>query len=146
MLAIGEALHGLTDPLLLVPALPEMINCALPLFPPECEGRINDLSSGAYSTALNIGQVIGPIYGAYTTKHLGFRICNDVLALWCLFLAVFYLLFGEGFSGFKNSKWSNKTNDEDKYSEGSHRSEISKTEVHPQAAFRRSISSLSYSD
>ena len=33
LMMIGEALHGLTDPFILIPTLPEMIDSALVVYP-----------------------------------------------------------------------------------------------------------------
>ena len=55
ILALGQILRGLFDPLILIPALPEMIDQALPLYPKQCEGKINDISSGLFNMFLGIG-------------------------------------------------------------------------------------------
>ena len=48
-------MHGIVDPFILVPSLPEMIESVLPLYPADCEGQINDLSSGIFNMFLGIG-------------------------------------------------------------------------------------------
>lgn len=72
VLALGQILRGLFDPFILVPALPEMIDVAMPLYPESCEGQINDISSGLFNMFLGIGQIIGPIFGAVMTEKYGF--------------------------------------------------------------------------
>jgi hypothetical protein len=64
MMAVGQAAHGLIDPFILVPSLPEMIESVLPLYPESAEPRINDLSSGIFNMFLGIGQVCGPLFGS----------------------------------------------------------------------------------
>lgn len=54
IMIIGQITHGLFDPFILVPALPEMIECSLPLYPGQ-EAQVNDLASGLFNTFLGIG-------------------------------------------------------------------------------------------
>lgn len=54
MAAIGQVAHGIVDPYILVPSLPEMIESVLPLYPGQ-EERINNLSSGLFNMFLGIG-------------------------------------------------------------------------------------------
>ena len=72
MMVIGELLHGLVDPFLLIPALPEMIASVTPHFPKESTGQINDKACGLFNMFLGIGQVAGPIYGSLVTANIGF--------------------------------------------------------------------------
>lgn len=51
---IGQAAHGLVDPFMLVPSLPEMIESVIPLFPGK-ETQVNDLSAGLFNTFLGLG-------------------------------------------------------------------------------------------
>jgi hypothetical protein len=53
-MAIGQMLHGLVDPFLLIPSLPEMIDAALDKYP-EDEFTVNDLSSAMFNSFLGIG-------------------------------------------------------------------------------------------
>lgn len=53
-MGIGQALHGLIDPFILVPSLPEMIDAAM-IYYPNNENEINDLSSGVFNCFLGIG-------------------------------------------------------------------------------------------
>jgi hypothetical protein len=54
LMAIGQALHGLVDPFLLVPSLPEMIESAMVEYP-DHEFLVNDLSSGIFNACLALG-------------------------------------------------------------------------------------------
>jgi len=71
MMIIGQAFHGLVDPFILVPSLPEMIESVLDYFPGQ-ETEINDISSGIFNMFLGIGQVSGPVFGSLITDQFGF--------------------------------------------------------------------------
>lgn len=47
-------MHGVFDPYMLVPSLPEMIDAGMKRFP-EQEALVNDLSSGVFNCFLGIG-------------------------------------------------------------------------------------------
>jgi len=64
-------LHGLVDPFILVPSLPEMIDSAIEVYPDE-EYVINDLSSAIFNTFLGIGQVTAPLYSSIMTTNTSF--------------------------------------------------------------------------
>lgn len=66
MAMVGQMSHGIVDPYILVPSLPEMVESVIPLYPGQ-EETINDLSSGLFNMFLGIGQVIGPLFGALVT-------------------------------------------------------------------------------
>jgi hypothetical protein len=65
-MALGQIMHGIVDPLILVPSLPEMIDSAMIAFPDQ-EQKINDLSSAIFNSFLGIGQISGPLYGSLMT-------------------------------------------------------------------------------
>ena len=54
LMGIGQGLVGVFIPYLLIPGLPEMVDCSLPLYPGE-EREVNDLSSGVFAAFLGIG-------------------------------------------------------------------------------------------
>lgn len=54
MMAVGQAMHGVFDPFMLIPALPEMIKVGVRKFPDQ-EPLVNDLSSGIFNCFLGIG-------------------------------------------------------------------------------------------
>jgi hypothetical protein len=72
VLALGQILRGIFDPFMMIPALPEMIDVALPMYPKSSSIQINDISSGLFNMFIGIGQIIGPIYGSFVTKAYGF--------------------------------------------------------------------------
>lgn len=102
---LGQILHGIADPLMLVPSLPEMIDAAMEKHPNE-EFLINDLSAGIFNCVLGIGQISGPLYGSYMDSHFGYRLTSDFVALICLAYALIYFTFGKGIKAFKDSEWS----------------------------------------
>lgn len=97
---LGQAFHGLLDPFILIPTLPEMIESVLPYYPESADAQINDLSSGIFNMFLGIGQVIGPLFGSYVTSHYGFRYCSDLVSVIRLVFAIMYYMFGEGTKAF----------------------------------------------
>mmetsp|Transcript_44521 Transcript_44521/g.32628 ORF Transcript_44521/g.32628 Transcript_44521/m.32628 type:complete len:82 (+) Transcript_44521:923-1168(+) len=54
IMAIGQALSGLLDPIILVPTLPEMIDSASDKYP-GMELKINDMSAATFNSFLGIG-------------------------------------------------------------------------------------------
>jgi len=72
VMILGQIAHGVIDPFILIPSLPEMIESVLPLYPPDAETTINDLSCGIFNMFLGIGQIIAPIFGATITEKYGF--------------------------------------------------------------------------
>lgn len=57
IMAIGQALHGVFDPILLIPSLSEMTEVALEnrKVSPEEEEIINDLTSGIFNFFIGLG-------------------------------------------------------------------------------------------
>ena len=98
-------MHGLVDPFVLVPSLPEMIESVIPLYPESAESQINDLSSGIFNMFLGIGQVMGPLFGAIVSKNLGFRMTCDLVAVICLLFSMCYYVFADGAEAMRKSKW-----------------------------------------
>jgi MFS family permease len=97
--------HGLVDPFILVPSLPEMIESVLPLYPESAESQINDISSGIFNMFLGIGQVAGPLFGSIVSKYLGFRMTCDLVAVICLLFSISYYVFTDGAEAMRKSKW-----------------------------------------
>ena len=98
-------MHGLVDPFVRVPALPEMIESVIPLYPESAESQINDLSSGIFNMFLGIGQVMGPLFGSIVSKNLGFRMTCDLVAVICLLFSMCYYVFADGAEAMRKSKW-----------------------------------------
>jgi MFS family permease len=97
--------HGLVDPFILVPSLPEMIESVLPLYPESAESEINDLSSGIFNMFLGIGQVAGPLFGSIISKKYGFRMTCDLVAVICLVFSILYYVYTDGAEAMRKSKW-----------------------------------------
>ena len=103
-MAIGQALHGLVDPFMLIPALPEMTEAVLKDFSPEDQEVINDLSSGIFNCFLGLGQIAGPLFGSIMTSQFGFRLSADFVSIIIGIFAIVYFVFGEGSAAFKVEK------------------------------------------
>lgn len=95
MMAVGQAMHGIFDPYMLVPSLPEMIDAGLKRFP-EQEALVNDLSSGIFNCFLGLGQISGPLFGSFMEQKYGFRLTCDWVAFISLGIALLYFCFGKG--------------------------------------------------
>ena len=61
IIIFSQVLHGMFDPFLLIPALPEMIDSAEQKFPLAKKNDINDVSAGLFNMFLGLGQICGPI-------------------------------------------------------------------------------------
>ena len=72
MMALGQMLHGILLPFIMVPSLPEMIDSVSPFYDESAFTQINDLSSGIFTMFIGIGQVIAPIIGSYINERYGF--------------------------------------------------------------------------
>lgn len=105
MAVVGQIAHGIVDPFILVPSLPEMIESVIPHYPGQ-EETINDLSSGLFNMFLGIGQVIGPLFGAIVTDMYGYKQCADTVAILSLLFAVLYYIFAEGKDALVTSRWA----------------------------------------
>ena len=106
IMALGQALHGVVDPFILVPSLPEMIDSVIDKYPDD-EILVNDLSSAIFNCFLGIGQISGPLYGSLMTEYFNFRLTSDYVAILCLFFAVVYFTFCRGPAAFVESKCTN---------------------------------------
>lgn len=106
---VGQIIRGFTEPYVIVPTLPEMIDVAMDKYP-EDEIAVNDLSSGVFNSFLGIGQVCGPLFGALMTERFGFRVTTDAIGFATLAFALVYFICGDGYHGFKQSKcWKRRT-------------------------------------
>ena len=76
-----------------------MINVAQERYP-GYEELTSAMSAASYNSIMGITYLVAPIYGTGVTKHLGFRLCMDILALTDVVFLLGYLIFAEGFSGF----------------------------------------------
>ena len=95
IMAFGQSLIGIFGPMMMVPAIPEMINSASVIYPSKII-EITDISSGIFSCFLGIGTIIAPVFGSYITKITSFRFCSDIVGLILLTYCTMYFIFGEG--------------------------------------------------
>ena len=52
------------------------------------------MSAGIFNTMNGVGEVIGPLYGAYAFEGMGFRATSDTICLTCLTYALIFFFFG----------------------------------------------------
>ena len=95
-------LHGIVDPFILIPSLPEMIDAALDKYP-DHEYEVNDLSSAIFNSFLGIGQICGPLYGSQMTSAFNFRLTCDYVSAFCFVFAFVYLFVAQGIKAFRES-------------------------------------------
>ena len=93
IIIFSQVLHGLIDPFLLIPALPEMIDSASEKFPQSNINDINDVSSGLFNMFLGIGQICGPIISSSITKNFGFKTSCDTVAVISFIFGIIYFMF-----------------------------------------------------
>lgn len=104
IMCFGLIMHGVCEPFVIVPSLPEMINSMSDKHPGQ-ETEVNDLCAGLFNMFLGLGQVIGPLYGSALTKRMGFRHCCDTVSAIALVYATLYFIMCDGFGAFRNSRW-----------------------------------------
>lgn len=61
---------------------------------------MNDTTASIFTTMISFGQVMGPVFGLYTTKAIGYRWAHDIVAVICLVFGLIYLLLGDGCQAF----------------------------------------------
>jgi predicted MFS family arabinose efflux permease len=65
------------------------------------EVEVNRIASGVYVAFHGLGQCLGPIYGAFAFKRLGFPITSDILAVLTLLFALLYFFLVNGYRSIK---------------------------------------------
>lgn len=79
-----------------IPALPEMIDAIKDRYP-NCNIELaGNYASGLLNSGNNLGQVVGPFFGATMYSAVGFRLTQDTLAISCIVFAVLYFFLAEG--------------------------------------------------
>ena len=99
MIGVGQFLCGGGMAFLTVLSLPEMQLQANKAYKNR-EEQVSSYCSGIFNSCLGIGQVIGPLYGANVSVAIGFRYCQDIVALLTFAWAVFYFSLAEGVIAF----------------------------------------------
>ena len=75
----------------LILALPSMVESVIGQYPTQV-GRVNNLSSGVFNTANGLGEVIGPLFGAWMYEKSGFRMTSDFTAMIAFLYALIFIL------------------------------------------------------
>ena len=64
---------------------------------PKCDFEVaGNYAGGLLNSVGNLGQIIGPLYGATTYAALNFRMTQDIMALLCITVSVLYFCLAEG--------------------------------------------------
>jgi MFS family permease len=103
LMIIGNVLFGFFLPFMFIAALPEMTDFALAQYDASQKQRVNNLSSGAMTGFLGLGQTLGPIFGTCFSVLLNFRWTTDIFAMICLVFGIVYFLLADGVGAFKKS-------------------------------------------
>lgn len=82
-----------------------MTDSILSDYPYSEHERANNMSSGAFTGFLGLGQVLGPLFGTQMIQILSFRWATDIQALICLVFALVYFFLCDGISAFKQTKF-----------------------------------------
>ena len=91
VMIIGQVLLGLFIPVGLILALSSMVESVISHYPTQV-GRVNNLSSGVFNTANGLGEVIGPLFGAWMYEKSGFRMTSDFTAMIAFLYALIFIL------------------------------------------------------
>ena len=86
-----------------IPVLPEILNAVEDKVDKSEMQKVGDYSGALLSTALGLGQVLGPLMGASFYAKWGFRTTEDIVALLCIALSILYFIFAGGFTAFKQT-------------------------------------------
>ncbi len=108
LIATGQALFGIFEPLITIFVLGEMIDFVEQKYPHLNEKRkahFTDFSSGIITCFMGIGQISGPIYGSEFTKIFGYRLTVDIVAIIALTLGLLYFILADGCAAFKKSNF-----------------------------------------
>ncbi len=108
MIGIGQALFGVTSPLILVFVLPEMIGIIErkhPHLDEKQKSQLIDMASATLNFFVGLAQISGPIFGSECAKRFGYRVTVDIVAIGTLIMGLFYFLLADGVSAFKKSKF-----------------------------------------
>jgi len=57
---------------------------------PSSASEASDFCSGWYNMFIGLGQTTGAIFGSYSTKRIGFKSTQDLVAAGYLFIGVIY--------------------------------------------------------
>ena len=90
LILLSQVLHGLIDPIMMIPSFPELIECAQKSYPRVRKDHLNDISSGLFNMFLGLGQILGPVISTTITKHYGFKECGDLIALISIYFGFVY--------------------------------------------------------
>ncbi|OMJ93623.1 hypothetical protein SteCoe_3317 [Stentor coeruleus] len=93
IVCVGLALTGLSLGLIYVPSLPHMIEMGYMEYGFKKDDRLNDTLSEITNISLCVGEIVGPIAGAYMPLILGYEYASTVLAVVYFAYACVYLAF-----------------------------------------------------
>ena len=92
---LGMALAGASSAQIIVPLIPETLDCIVLQCPHlECE-ELNNVIAGYFNSALGIGEAVGPLSAGILVEAIGFRNSADILAsLMVLYILVYLVVNG----------------------------------------------------
>ena len=97
----GLAIIGLGAGMIVIPVLPEMIECIEEKHPDFDDEQLHNMISGLFIAFQGIGETSGPILGSVLEDWYGFRSALDFVAILVFIFMIFYFLTCGRFSMFK---------------------------------------------
>ena len=79
-----------------LPALPEMIDAIKSTYPNSNFELAGNYASGLLNAGNNVGQILGPVYGASLYAALNFQLTQDIMALICIAFSLVYFFAADG--------------------------------------------------
>ena len=94
--------------------MPELIEAYKDEYRIEDNEILNDKCSGLFNTSLCLGAMMGPVIGGYLTDLFGYRITNDIMAIFVGIYSVIYFVFNMNLKDFRKvSKVNEKSKNEE---------------------------------
>eukprot|EP00828_Plagiopyla_frontata_P041712 TRINITY_DN6033_c0_g1_i1.p2 TRINITY_DN6033_c0_g1~~TRINITY_DN6033_c0_g1_i1.p2 ORF type:complete len:154 (-),score=18.51 TRINITY_DN6033_c0_g1_i1:35-496(-) len=91
------------------PILPELIERAKLVTPQVHDEIIADLCSGIYNSAFDFSEFLGPFVGGILNYYFEFQESSLIISLFCLFILIIFLVFGDGYKIFQIFKQNVQT-------------------------------------
>ena len=103
-MGIGQSLVGVFSGFMLAPARSEMVSVAEELYPERKDDpEVERLTVLIQNFAIGLAMIIGPIFGAFVTGAVGFRMTTDIMVIILCFHAVFYFALADGKAAFRST-------------------------------------------
>lgn len=99
----GLAIMGFGAGMIVIPVLPEMIECIEYKHMDFDDDHLHNVISGLFIAFQGIGETLGPVLGSVLEDQFGFRSALDFAGILVFVFMVFYFLTCGGFTMFKSA-------------------------------------------